>query len=59
MRRTETINNNKKRLYGARIAAGGRWIVFAELMFYFAAHTAVVVATAYYLWGAKEEGDHG
>jgi len=38
----------------ARIAAGGPYILLIEVIFYWAAHTALTIATAYYLWGVSE-----
>ena len=36
--------------YSARIRSGGRWYVFTEMLIMFAAHTALTIATGYFLW---------
>lgn len=53
------FKDRKNSMPAARIQAGGHWILFVEVLFYWAAHTALTIATAYYLWGVKEEGDYG
>ena len=38
-----------------RIQAGGRWILFVEYLFYWAAFTALTIATGYYLWSDEDK----
>lgn len=53
------LKSRQGSLPSARIQAGGHIILLFEVLFYWAAHTALVVSTAYYLWGVDEESTYG
>ena len=55
----DKLKQRKGSLPSARIAAGGPYILLIEVLFYWAAHTALVVATGYYTWGVNEQGEYG